>query len=138
MKADSSSQFDASVIAIVGIACACYALALAITPLLSGPERALIKSLLLAPIVEEAFFRGFVQARLRASRGFFGRAWVAIVLTAIAFGIFHLPHASAAHALLVIAPACALGWVYERTHSIVLCIGLHSLANAIWISFWSL
>lgn len=137
MKATASPRFDAIAIAI-GIACACYALALASTPLLVAPERALLKSLVLAPIIEETFFRGFIQARLRASSGFIGQAWVAIVVTAIAFGLFHLPHSSAVHAALVVAPACVLGWVYERTRSVALCIGLHSLANAIWISFWSL
>ena len=89
-------------------------------------------------MVEELFFRGVVHSRLRAQPGLLGRPWSAIGLTAACFALAHLATASAGHAALVIAPALAIGWVYERTRSIGLCIALHSAANAIWICFWSI
>jgi membrane protease YdiL (CAAX protease family) len=96
-----------------------------------------IKSLLMAPVVEEVFFRGVVQRGLRAHGGPLGRPWVAIAMTAVGFGLLHLGSAPAMHAALVVIPALALGWVFERTHSIPLCIALHSAANAFWLSLWS-
>jgi membrane protease YdiL (CAAX protease family) len=96
-----------------------------------------IQSLLVAPLIEELFFRGVVQSGLRARGGFWGRPWTAILVTAACFGLTHLVAASAMHSVLVIAPAILIGWVYERTRSLGLCIGLHSAANAVWIVLWS-
>jgi hypothetical protein len=63
------------------------------------------KSLVVAPLIEELFFRGVVQSRLRAHGGFWGRPWVAIVVTAACFGVAHLATTSIAHAAMVFAPA---------------------------------
>jgi membrane protease YdiL (CAAX protease family) len=97
-----------------------------------------IKWLFVAPAIEELFFRGVVQAELRARGGFCGRPWVAIAVTAGCFGLAHLGFATAAHSALVVVPALAIGLVYERTRSIPLCIGLHGAFNAIWFGIWSL
>ena len=131
------TQFRAGLVAMC-IAVAAYALAPVITHALSLHAVELAKSLLVAPVVEELFFRGVVHSRLRAQPGLLGGPWNAIGLTAACFALAHLATASAAHAALVIAPALAIGWVYERTRSIGLCIALHSAANAIWICFWSI
>ena len=131
------TQLRAGVIAIC-IAFAAYALAPVITHALSLHAVELAKSLLVAPVVEELFFRGVVHSRLRAQPGVLGRPWSAIGLTAAGFALVHLATASAGHAALVIAPALVIGWVYERTRSIGLCIALHSAANAIWICYWSI
>ena len=120
------------------IAAAAYASALVVSHALSFHELRIVQSLIVAPVIEELFFRGVVQSRLRARGGFWGRPWIAIGVTAACFGVAHLATASVAHAALVIAPAYVIGWVYERTRSIGLCIALHSAANATWIGYWSI
>ncbi|MCX8004721.1 MAG: CPBP family glutamic-type intramembrane protease, partial [Burkholderiaceae bacterium] len=55
-------------------------------------------------------------------------------VTALAFGAAHLLYAPPAHAAAVIAPALALGFVYERTRSLAPCIALHALFNAVWLA----
>ena len=129
--------FGAGLMAIF-IAVAAYAVASTVAHALTSHMAQIAKSLIVAPLIEELFFRGVVQSRLRAHGGFWGRPWVAIGVTAACFALAHLATASAGHAALVIAPALAIGCVYERTHSIPLCIALHSAANAIWICFWSI
>lgn len=96
-----------------------------------------IKWLLVAPVIEELFFRGVVQAGLKARGGFCGRPWVAITATALSFGLAHLGFATVMHSALVIVPALAIGWVYEKSRSLPVCIGLHSAFNAIWFGIWS-
>ena len=122
----------------LSVAAAMYFISVLASRTLTAEAVGLAKALIVAPVVEELFFRGVVQARLRALRGFWGQPWSVIAITALAFGAAHLVNASPLHAVLVIAPASALGWVFERTRSIGLCIALHSAANAVWIGFWSL
>jgi len=90
-----------------------------------------IKWLLVAPVIEELFFRGVVQAGLRARADLWGRPWIAIAVTAACFGLAHLSAASAVHSAWVVAPALVIGWAFERFRSLLLCIGLHSAFNAI-------
>jgi len=77
----------------------------------------------LAPVVEEMLFRGVVL------RGFLQRyaRWEAILLSAILFGFAHLNlyQFVAAFILGVIA-----GWLYERSRSLIPCIGLHAAYNS--------
>jgi membrane protease YdiL (CAAX protease family) len=122
----------------IGIAVAAYVAAPAVGHALTFHAVQMAQSLIVAPVIEELFFRGVVQSRLRAAGGVFGRPWVAIGVTAVCFGLAHLLTASVARAALVIAPAVVIGWAYERTRSIGLCIALHSAANAVWIGYWSI
>jgi membrane protease YdiL (CAAX protease family) len=96
------------------------------------------KALLVAPVIEEAFFRGIVQDSLRGRRDLLGRPWIAIVVTAACFGVAHIISGPPAHGALVMAPAVAIGWLYERRRSIPLCIVAHAACNAIWFSLRSL
>ena len=83
---------------------------------------------LLAPVVEELFFRGFFFRALRNWRGF----WPAAILTGVIFGAIHWEGSGAAG---VIAPLMVLGFglclLYERTGSLYPCIALHAINNAI-------
>jgi membrane protease YdiL (CAAX protease family) len=124
--------------AAASIAVSVFVFAAWISQLLPPDSVHWIKWFFVAPVVEELFFRGVVHAGLRARGGLCGRPWTAIVVTACCFGLAHLGFATAAHSALVVAPGLAIGWVYERTRSIPLCIGLHSAFNAIWFGFWSL
>ena len=51
---------------------------------------AFLLMLLLAGFTEEFFFRGFLQTRLEALSG---SKWVALLVTAFWFGVYHLPYA---------------------------------------------
>ena len=105
-----------------------------LSDVLSSASVQAAKALLIAPVIEEAFFRGVVQDGLRNRSDVLGRPSIAIAVTAACFGLAHLGSGSLAHAALVMIPAAALGWVYECRRSIPLCIALHSACNALWFS----
>lgn len=130
-------RLDAGVLAVC-VTAAAYTLAAIASRTLGAEATSLLKALIVAPVLEEFLFRGIVQAHLRTLRGFQGRPWIVIAVTAFAFGAIHLVSSSPLHAALVVLPAIVIGWAYERTSSITLCIALHSAANAAWIGFWSI
>jgi len=86
-----------------------------------------------APIAEEFFFRGLLQSFLV---GIAGNRWPAIGLTAIVFGIVHL---SQPHTIVALtALGVLLGYVYEKTGSLVAPTMIHALFNLktlIWDAF---
>ncbi|HYE39772.1 MAG TPA: CPBP family intramembrane glutamic endopeptidase, partial [Ramlibacter sp.] len=77
----------------------------------------------LAPLTEEMLFRGLIL------RGFLARypRWPAIVASAVLFGASHLNLYQFAAALLL---GLLLGWLYERSRSLIPCIALHAAYNA--------
>ena len=81
----------------------------------------------MAPLVEEFFFRGFFYAALRNWRG----PLLAAVITGAVFGGIHLG-SSPAEALL---PLALLGGllclVYEKTGSLYPCVVLHAINNSL-------
>lgn len=85
---------------------------------------ALANAIALAPLFEEIFFRGHLQTALTAILP--GR-WPAIIVTSLLF--------AAMHEAWTIPPIFALslivGYVYERTGSLCVAIGLHLGFNAI-------
>jgi membrane protease YdiL (CAAX protease family) len=89
----------------------------------------------IAPIVEEFFFRGFLFGALRRLRiEFAGRqlgTWVAAIVVGILFGLAHLGSAPL-HYLIPLGflgfVLCLLRW---RTRSLYPCIALHSINNAL-------
>ncbi|WP_382314528.1 CPBP family intramembrane glutamic endopeptidase [Hymenobacter bucti] len=80
-----------------------------------------------APVLEELFFRGILLKGLLRNY----RPAVAIGQSALLFGVMHMsPAQSIATALMGIV----LGWLYYRTRSVGLCIGLHMLNNLLAFS----
>lgn len=81
----------------------------------------------IAPIAEEVFFRGYFYGALRNWRG----PWPAALLTGIVFGGIH---AGSAEAVLLV-PLAILGFmlcvVREQTGSLLPCIALHAINNAL-------
>lgn len=77
-----------------------------------------------APIAEELFFRGYLQTRLRER---WGRT-IAIALSAIAFGVFHM---DPIQSLFAAAMGVALGYVAERSGSIRPAIAGHVFNNLV-------
>ncbi len=95
----------------------------------SGSLAILVMTCVLAPVLEEMLFRGII---LRSFLKQFGR-WPAIFGSAFLFGVAHMNMYQFMCALLIgwalpIA-GLALGWLYERTRSLIPCIALHAMFN---------
>jgi membrane protease YdiL (CAAX protease family) len=80
--------------------------------------------IVVAPIAEEFFFRGFLFRVLRLRMGF----WLAAVSDGILFG---LVHGSFVIVPILAVLGIALCWVYERTGSLFPCIAIHALNNTL-------
>ena len=91
---------------------------------------AILLVVLLAPVLEEMLFRGIIL------RGFLARypRWPAIVASAILFGASHLNIYQFMVGLLIGIP---LGWLYERTRSLIPCIALHAAYNVSVTLLWT-
>lgn len=94
----------------------------------SGPDTFnfidLISGCMLAPLVEEAIFRGAIERRLLEKDW---NPWFAIVISAI---IFAIPHFSL-YTLFFSCFGILVGWLYYRTRSIWPGILIHSLNNSL-------
>jgi len=81
----------------------------------------------IAPLAEEIFFRGYFYGALRNWRG----PWPAALITGLVFGAIHAGSAD----LVFLVPLAILGFalcvVRERTGSLLPCIALHALNNAL-------
>lgn len=87
-----------------------------------GSMAAIIASCVLAPILEEMLFRGIVlRSFLRQlPRG------QAIMGSAIIFGLAHM---NVYQFLVGLVIGTVLGWLYERSRSLIPCIALHAAYN---------
>ena len=99
---------------------------------------AIVGAFVFAPIGEEIFFRGIIQTGLhRASIPRWGsmqHRWIAIIATATLFGLMHLSTPHQIPALIVLG--IILGYLYERTGSLLVPIGVHMLFNGktlLWV-----
>ncbi len=97
----------------------------------SGSTAALVAVCVLvttiAPIAEETFFRGFFFGSLRNWRG----PWPAAVLTGAVFGAIHIGSADAVYLLPLAIFGFMLCIVRWRTGSLLPCIALHAINNAL-------
>jgi|GEM_PF-1565259 len=85
-----------------------------------------IMAVMVAPVVEEIFFRGFMQPALVKSFGIFG----GVFLTALIFGLSHAQYLDYSTALVaVIVIGLVLGTTRHYTHSVVPGIFAHLLNN---------
>lgn len=85
-----------------------------------------------APLAEECFFRGLLQTFLV---NVVPQRWVAILLTSVAFGAVHFPQPHAIGALVFLA--VLLGYVYERTGSVLIVVFIHAVFNLktlVWVT----
>ena len=78
---------------------------------------------ILAPIGEELAFRGLAYRRIRD----FLPAWAAILLSSLAFGVYHGNVLQGIYASLL---GCVLAYSYEKFQNIVAPILIHIFANA--------
>lgn len=81
---------------------------------------------ILAPIVEEVFFRGLIYTRMR--KGMSAKA--AIILSSLVFG---LAHGEIIWILSAFSMGVVLAWVFEKTGSLLPCIIIHAVNNTLSI-----
>ena len=82
---------------------------------------------ILAPLAEEVIFRGAVlRTMLEHWEG--SKRWTAIIISALLFGIAHMNPAQIPHAFLM---GVLLGWLYERSRSLIPSVVLHCANNTI-------
>jgi len=87
-----------------------------------GSVAATLAVCVMAPLLEEMLFRGIVL------RGFLQRysRWQAILGSALLFGVAHM---NIYQFLVGLVLGTVLGWLYERTRSLIPCIALHAAYN---------
>lgn len=95
----------------------------------AGIALLVLLAVVLAPLFEELFFRGFLFRGFANSWG-----WVAgALVSALAFGVAHMQ-------LSVVIPLATLGfllaWVYKKTGSLWTAISLHAVFNCISVIAW--
>ena len=83
----------------------------------------------LAPITEELFFRGFVYAGLQSRWSM----WPSALVSGALFGLVHAPTGPTA-AIPLAALGVALAWLYNKTGSILPGMFAHGLNNALVIA----
>lgn len=81
----------------------------------------------IAPIGEELFFRGFFFGALRNWRG----AWLAALLTGIAFGAIHAGSSPVGYLVPLMLFGAGLCMLYEWTGSLYPAVALHALNNSV-------
>jgi exosortase E/protease (VPEID-CTERM system) len=86
-------------------------------------------TVLVVPIVEELFFRGYLLPK--ASTLLYNNHWAAVLLTSILFALLH------SNIILAFAAGVLFGYVRIRTGRLVNAIACHALCNAC-IAAWAL
>lgn len=88
-------------------------------------------------VAEEAFFRGFVQARLASAMGGWRYgSWVAVACSALLFGAAHLAGGPLYAGLAAIA-GLGYAYAYQRTQRIEAPILIHIALNAVHFIFFT-
>jgi membrane protease YdiL (CAAX protease family) len=90
---------------------------------------AVVAIVVLAPVCEELFFRGFFYAGLRTRWSL----WPSALLSGVVFGLVHAPTGPTA-AIPLAGLGVGLAWLYNKTDSIWPCMLAHFLNNALAIS----
>jgi len=89
---------------------------------------AVVAIVVLAPVAEEIFFRGFFFAGLRSRWSL----WPSALLSGVVFGVVHAPTGPTA-AIPLAGLGVGLAWLYDKTGSIYPTMLAHFLNNAIAI-----
>jgi membrane protease YdiL (CAAX protease family) len=90
-----------------------------------GAVQLTLGAVVAAPIAEELLFRGLL---LQTLWRYLGHAWLAIVLSGLAFGLIH--HEQPQDVIPLVTMGVILGYVRVRYRSLPACILIHALFNA--------
>jgi hypothetical protein len=88
-------------------------------------------AVVIAPLAEEVFFRGFL---FRA----FASSWGWLTGAVVSSAVFGVAHAQLDVFLPLFALGLMLAWVYKRTGSLWTSIALHALFNGLSVLVWAL
>ena len=88
----------------------------------AGYDLPFFVTLVMAPFMEELAFRGMIQRNLRK----YAPAWLAILITALFFGIWHRNTGQFVYTFVV---ALLLGWVFELTGMVRYTVLIHFSMN---------
>ena len=88
-------------------------------------------AVLVAPVVEEVFFRGYLYGALEHALG----AWGAVLVVGLVFGLFHgLQYAGVPAALIAVTVmGLATTWIRKAAGGIWPCIVLHLIYNLVGV-----
>ncbi len=90
----------------------------------------IVAGILIAPVTafcEEIFFRGLVFGGLRQTMRF----WPAAIVSGLIFGVLHLTAGDIGVALQLSILGVIFAWMYERSGSLWVPIGLHTVNNTV-------
>jgi membrane protease YdiL (CAAX protease family) len=105
---------------------------LQIQPLECYDTRLHFKLLLWGPVVEELVFRAGLQKLLLRQRC---PAIAANASVSIIFSLAHYALSGNPTMLAVFAPSLLLGWVFQKTDSLVWIVGLHGFLNFMFLAW---
>lgn len=83
--------------------------------------------IIVTPVAEELFFRGYVYTTLRSRWG----KKESLVISGLIFSLFHF---YIIQFLPVFVAGCLLAWVYEKTKSLIPSIVAHAVVNGIVVT----
>ncbi len=86
-----------------------------------------ISAIIIAPIMEEIIFRGFLQ---RALAGLIGRQWPAIAITSLAFALVHIGPADPLALPMLFVLSLGMGYALAATGRIWAPMLVHAVFNA--------
>lgn len=100
---------------------------------LGGMAVAVVLAVVVAPLMEELFYRGVLFRSIRDRHGF----WAGALLSAVLFGLVHYVPSPWQDAVLLqsvmVFTGFAFAWIYERKRTILASIGAHMVFNVIGI-----
>jgi membrane protease YdiL (CAAX protease family) len=100
----------------------------------SGWVVATTYAVVIAPVVEEFFFRGLIFRSIRDRHGF----WIGAPISAVLFGSVHYVGGAGADAvvlpIVMTLTGLGLAWIYERRGALAAPIGAHMAFNVIGIA----
>ena len=88
---------------------------------------------MIAPIIEELFFRGGLLDYLDRLPFFRRKELISNILVSFVFCFFHIFVSDFLHASLVFFPSLFLGFVYQKTRCWMICALFHAFFNMFYI-----
>ena len=111
----------------------CSGFILVIYHLNPGVINTVLVVIFLVALPEEWFFRAYLLSRLQLLLPV--HPVKANIICSIAFSLAHAIPRGTGVAIEVFLPSLFLGWLYQKTNDLILCILVHAIANIIFILY---